>query len=140
MLVENENEKGGLHLPVVRGGGDRSALNLNDVDDDDDDRMNGIGDDFHIPCTAQTSEPFFTQGTNQMDMDQNHSMLDGAENMEPMMNMNVSRFDGDNLIQAPMQVNALNIDYAKHSKNIDVRRLKQVIWSLLCDDQDKVNR
>ena len=41
-------------------------------------------------------------------------------------------------IQAPLQVNALNIEYAKTSKNIDVRRLKQVIWSLLCNDSNKV--
>ncbi len=46
------------------------------------------------------------------------------------------RFDGSNLIEAPMQVNVLNIEYAKTSKNIDVRRLKQVIWQLLCESSE----
>ena len=55
------------------------------------------------------------------------------------MGLNASRFDGENMIQAPMQVNAMNIEYAKTAKNIDVRRLKQVIWSLLCNlNVDKV--
>lgn len=63
-------------------------------------------------------------------MNQEHN----GDNIDMMMQQ---RFDGTNLIDAPMQVNVLNIEYAKTSKNIDVRRLKQVIWQLLCESHAK---
>ena len=118
---------------------------------DDDDNIGGIDDDFEIPCTAATNEPFFTQHGGEFVMQtQNDQML--------MMNMSANGnpddtlhaqnhfgdglapmpFDGDNLIEAPIQVNALNIEYAKTSKNIDVRRLKQVMWNLISSNNDKV--
>jgi hypothetical protein len=113
------------------------------IDDDDEHMGMGLGDDFEIPSTARTNEPFFTQASsefgptqngmmmNMMDMDQMpmHDDLNSYENM---------RLEGDHLVQAPLQVNALNIEYAKYAKNIDVRRLKQIIWSLLCAEHDKV--
>ncbi len=120
-----------------------------DAVNDDDDNLGGIGDDFEIPCTAQTNEPFYTQTGTDYAGSQSHQIDFNAHGMDdPMMmpqgdindeELNKLRFDGDNLIQAPMQVNALNIEYAKTSKNIDVRRLKQIIWSLLCADSDKVS-
>jgi hypothetical protein len=119
---------------------------------DDDDNLGGIGDDFEIPCTAQTNEPFFTQVGTEYGSQQVHDgmmmMMDDGGPMlmpQPEMNddeLNKLRFDGDNLIAAPMQVNALNIEYAKYAKHIDVRRLKQLIWNLLCNeasDNDKVS-
>jgi hypothetical protein len=38
------------------------------------------------------------------------------------------------LIEAPHQVNAVNIEYSKRAKNIDVRRLKLIMWDLLCTE------
>lgn len=116
--------------------------------DDDDHHIGGIDDDFELPCgTAQTNEPFFSQnGGHEFGHTQGEplhllenagggdmSMLMEAGDMPPMPN-----FDGDNLVQAPLSVNALNIEYAKTSKNIDVRRLKQVMWSLISANNDKV--
>ena len=106
-----------------------------------------MDDDFEIPCTAQTNGPFFSQHGGEFIQSQNveNPCMINPDDME-MINQgetglpnDMSRFDGENLIQVPLQVNALNIDYAKTSKNIDVRRLKQVIWSLLCNISDKVN-
>lgn len=143
-LVENllnTDEGFGAHRRTP----DQNVSNARGMDDDD---IGGINDDFEIPGTAQTEEPFFTQNGGQF------TQGDGIE-MNPMMGpdlemmhqedigdlANTSRFDGENLVQAPMQVNALNIEYAKTSKNIDVRRLKQVIWSLLSNNEsvDKEN-
>ena len=113
--------------------------------DDEDAHFAGIDDDFEIPCTANTNDPFFSQNGGQFmpaTLTQNPDMdmlADEPPNFDPH---GMERFDGSNLIEAPLQVNVLNIEYAKTSKNIDVRRLKQVIWQLVCDsssDQDKVN-
>ena len=116
---------------------------------DDDDNLGGIGDDFEIPCSAQTNEPFFTQAdtdynpSQQIDFMHQNSHMHHQLMMMPQSeinedDLNALRFEGDNLVQAPLQVNALNIEYAKTSKHIDVRRLKQIIWSILCSEHDKV--
>ncbi len=106
---------------------------------DDDDGLCGIDDDFEIPGTAQ-NEPFFTQGGGEFIQSEQIEMMQPDYMSGPGDLGNMSRFDGDNLIQAPIMVNALNIEYAKTSKNIDVRRLKQIIWNLLCNtgNNDKV--
>lgn len=101
--------------------------------DDDDGHLGGMDDDFEMPCTAQTNEPFFTQNGHEFAQTQHFNEM----GLEPQEIGALPVFDADNLIQAPLQVNALNIEYAKTSKNIDVRRLKQVIWSLLLET-DKV--
>jgi hypothetical protein len=49
-------------------------------------------------------------------------------------------FEGDNLVQAPLQVNPLNIEYARHSKHVDIRELKKVMWNLICSGDDQVKR
>ena len=110
--------------------------------DDEEGHFGGIDDDFEIPCTAATNDPFFSQNGGQFipaTLTQNPNEMDMiAEN--PVYDMNgMERFDGSNLIEAPLQVNVLNIEYAKTSKNIDVRRLKQVIWQLLCDTNNQQN-
>lgn len=113
----------------------------------DDDDIGGIDGDFEIPGTAQTNEPFFTQDGGQFTQSDRLEMNPMGHDLELMHQedigdlANTSRFDGENLVQAPMQVNALNIEYAKTAKNIDVRRLKQVIWNLLCNNEnmDKEN-
>lgn len=115
----------------------------NDIDDDD---IGGLNDDFEIEGNAATQNAFFTQGGNEFNLQSQQVNIDPLGEMELMqqgdldhMALNTSRFDGENMIQAPQQVNALNIEYAKTAKNIDVRRLKQVIWSLLCNQNvDKV--
>lgn len=95
---------------------------------DDDGHIGGIDDDFEIAgATNQNNQFFSTQGGEYIQ----------SQQIELMGNNNYGLFDGDNLIEAPMQVNAINIDYAKTSKNIDVRRLKNVIWSLLSNKNDK---
>lgn len=108
--------------------------------DDDDGHLGGMDDDFEMPCSAQTNEPFFTQNGHEFAQSQ---QTDGINVGNDLMHLpdsygELQRLDGENLIQAPLQVNALNIEYAKTSKNIDVRKLKQVIWSLLCATDDKV--
>lgn len=115
----------------------------NDMDDGD---IGGLNEDFEIEGNVETQEPFFTQGGNEFNLQSQQVNMDPLGEMELMqqgdldhMALNTSRFDGENMIQAPQQVNALNIEYAKTAKNIDVRRLKQVIWGLLCNQNvDKV--
>jgi hypothetical protein len=120
-------------------------------DDDDEGHMGGLDDDFGIPFTAQTNAPFVSQNGGEYAQSQQMETLDGVGaggggggGDEDMVMENftghavLNRFDGDNLVEAPLQVNALNIDYAKTSKNIDVRKLKHVIWKLLCENNDKV--
>ncbi len=130
-----------LNSDEALGGAPINISNARGPADDDDD-LGGIDDDFEIPGTVQ-NEPFFTQGGGEFVQSQQIEMMQANDDMNAPGDLgNLSRFDGDNLIQAPMQVNALNIEYAKTSKNIDVRRLKQVIWNLLCtnsDSSDKVN-
>ncbi len=123
--------------------GDERQLARGFGDDDDDAHLGGIDDDFEIPCTAQTNAPFFSQHGGEFVLQSQNVDTHVPADMELMQQdelgiNDISRFDGDNLIQAPLQVNALNIEYAKTSKNIDVRRLKQVIWSLLSNNSDKV--
>lgn len=107
------------------------------VVDDDDGHLGGIDDDFEMPCTAQTNDPFYTQ--NGHEFAQSQQTEHGSLELQQQEIGVLPTFDADNLIEAPLQVNALNIEYAKTSKNIDVRRLKQVIWSLLSDTNDKEN-
>lgn len=137
-LLNNDEVMGQCNKPST----DHNVSNARGLDMDDDD-IGGIDDGFDIPCTAQTNEPFFTQNGHTEFTQSQQIEVNGMELMQqgdlgdPA---NLSRFDGENLIEAPMQVNALNIEYAKTSKNIDVRRLKQVIWSLLTNENvDKEN-
>jgi len=121
-----------------------SRENLRD-EDYDGLHLGAIDDEFEIPCTAQTNGPFFSQHGGEFIQSQNveNPCLINPNNMEMIneeetgLHNDMPRFEGENLIQVPLQVNALNIEYAKTSKNIDVRRLKQVIWSLLCNTSDK---
>lgn len=138
-LIENllnNDEAIGMHK---HNNNDHNTSNGRGLDMDDDD-IGGMDGVFEIPCTAATCEPFFTQGDGDGDGFPS-TQVDNQIEMMPQGDMqNISAFDGGNLIQAPLQVNALNIEYAKTSKNIDVRRLKQVIWNLLSNkDVDKEN-
>jgi len=110
--------------------------------DDDDDAH--IGDDFEIPCTGATNDPFFTEHGGEFGApSQQTDFMMHMNNENDLNHVHMSQPDDPNapqfdLIEAPLQVNALNIEYAKTSKNIDVRRLKAVIWSLLSNENDKV--
>lgn len=138
LLIGEEHELCGNKAERNRGN-DQSGIGLGGGGDDDEPAIGGIDDDFVIPNTANTAAPFFSQnggefapgtGDDAMPMPMNASMINTAD-MQP--------FDGDNLIEAPIQINAINLEYAKTAKNIDVRRLKQIIWTLLCqEDEDKV--
>lgn len=130
---------GSQHHHLIAGG------RPDDDDDDDPNMMGAIEDNFEIPGTAHTNEPFFSQHGGEFMQSQQleHGLLqppmDGGELMPPpQMPDGFMRFDDGNLIEAPMQVNAISIEYAKTSKNIDVRRLKQQIWNLLTQNVDKV--
>jgi hypothetical protein len=118
--TEEPNEDGRVHFQ-------------NGFEDDDNGIPMGGDDDFdiHLGGTAATIGPFFSQNGGEFALSQQITAMMGSE-------MPNARFDGDNLVEAPMQVNAINIEYAKTSKNIDVRRLKQVIWSLISVNDDKV--
>ena len=108
-------------------------------DDDDDVHLGGMmDDDYEMPCTAGTDGPaVFSQNGDCLTA----ADCPGGSDMHASMHeLQPVRFDGSNLIEAPVQVDAINIEYAKQSKNIDVRRLKQVIWHLLnAHNDDKVN-
>lgn len=112
-----------------------NTSNLRCIDHDED--LAGIENNFNIPTTAQTSEPFFTQNANEFNNFQ-HIYIQNDKELTPQSE-NIPNFDSENLIQAPLQVNTQNIDYAKTSKNIDVRRLKQVIWRILRNSGDHTN-
>ena len=127
-----ENLLGNEEIELGKGLGGRQA----NVVDDDDAHLGGIDDDFEMPCTAQTNEPFFSQNGHEFGPSQHMDQMNMELQAQEMGTLPV--YDGDNLIQAPLQVNALNIEYSKTSKNIDVRRLKQVIWSLLTESDEKV--
>ena len=113
-------------------------VSIGDRRDDYDDNDHGPADDFEIPCTAQTNEPFLTQNGAEFTQTQK---IDHPVGDLPILHSDINEmghFDGDNLVEAPLQVNVLNIQYAKTSKNIDVRRLKQTIWGLINNQPDKV--
>lgn len=125
LLVNEEIELG--------KGPERGGMN-----DDDDAHLGGMDDDFEIPCTAQTNEPFFSQNGHEFAQSQHVGDINVESCMKPETFGDFQKLES--LIQAPLQVNALNIEYAKTSKNIDVRKLKQVIWALLCATDDKVKK
>jgi condensin complex subunit 2 len=114
----------------------RPRVHQNDQPTDDEAHF-GM-DDYEIPFTAATNEPFFSQnGGEFMPATLTQAGGDPIHDQDMLHNpmSDLERFDGTNLIDAPLQVNVLNIEYAKTSKNIDVRKLKQVIWQLLLDSQ-----
>lgn len=126
-----ENENGMEKLrgvdPARYGGGDI---------DDDEPAIGGVDDDFVIPNTAETAQPFFSQNGGEYAPTND---IGGGGDAPMLVNTSLNTadmqpFDGDNLIEAPVQINAINLEYAKTAKNIDVRRLKQIIWALLNDE------
>jgi hypothetical protein len=101
--------------------------------DDDDDYRPDDGGNFDIPPTdLQPTQQFFTQnGVNELNFD---TQIPNSQMVNEMV------LDGDNLIKAPDQVNALYIQYAKKAKNIDAKKLKHELWGLMCaNSNDKVN-
>ena len=109
------------HLPEGGGG----------VGDDDDFRPDdglgggeaGLDGNFDIPNTNPQTQQFFTQnGVHEFNFD---TQMPNTQQTNDMV------LDGDNLVKAPDQVNALYIQYAKKAKNIDAKRLKHDIWHLI---------
>lgn len=139
LLIGNNEEGLEAHQALA------NKENIRHDEDDYEPAIGGIDDDFVIPNTAQTNgEPvFFSQNGGEFNPTNGMDGLGGAgvgDNMS-MLNMGeMQPFDDNNLVEAPVQINAINLEYAKTAKNIDVRRLKQIIWSMLCDEtEDKVN-
>jgi hypothetical protein len=97
---------------------------------DDERRMSGFEDEFDIPLTSHTFAPFVSQ--NGGEYEQSQQVIE-----EMLVSRNLrgetARFSGENLVAAPLQVNPLDIEYAKTSKNINTKKLKQVIWEQLCE-------
>jgi hypothetical protein len=96
----------------------------------------GEGDSFALPATQQlVTQEFFSQGGAEFEMctQMPHAELGSVAEAPEML-------DGEFLVKAPEQVNALNIEYAKTAKYIDAKRLKHVLWSLICklSNSDKV--
>ena len=78
---------------------------------------------FDIPNTNPQTQQFFTQnGVHEFNFD---TQMPNTQQTNDMV------LDGDNLVKAPDQVNALYIQYAKKAKNIDAKRLKHDIWHLI---------
>jgi len=139
LLIGNNEEGLEAHQAVA------NKENIRHDEDDYEPAIGGIDDDFVIPNTAQTNgEPvFFSQNGGEFNPTNGMDGVGGAgvgDNMS-MLNMGeMQPFDDNNLVEAPVQINAINLEYAKTAKNIDVRRLKQIIWSMLCDEtEDKEN-
>ena len=106
-----------------------------DIGDEDDGHVSGI--DFEIPYTAETHEPFRTQNGSEFTQTQNLNRQPESQ-VQPYGEAMMEHFTGDNFVQVPIQVNVLNIQFAKTSKHIDVRRLKKIIWNLLQTINQKV--
>ncbi|XP_061117140.1 condensin complex subunit 2 [Conger conger] len=49
----------------------------------------------------------------------------------------ISTYGEDNLVPEPQKVNKIEINYAKTAKKMDMKRLKNTMWSLLTDCLDK---
>ncbi|KAJ8286162.1 hypothetical protein GJAV_G00035220 [Gymnothorax javanicus] len=49
----------------------------------------------------------------------------------------ISTYGEDNLVPEPQRVNKIEINYAKTAKKMDMKRLKNTMWSLLTDCLDK---
>ncbi|KAJ8385967.1 hypothetical protein AAFF_G00177880 [Aldrovandia affinis] len=49
----------------------------------------------------------------------------------------ISTYGEDNLVPEPQKVNKIEINYAKLAKKMDMKRLKNTMWSLLTDCLDK---
>jgi condensin complex subunit 2 len=142
---ENIDNLLGDHATGAAAQRPNQTINEHQAPDDNDDFDVGLGDaaggmhdDFDM--APGTMQPFFTQNGGEFDLlTQNPSEqqplgdLIGSGNTENIV------VDGDYLIKAPEQVNPLNIDYAKTAKSIDARRLKYVMWNLICSlSNDKV--
>lgn len=147
LLVGNEEAAAGAR---ERGRG------ADNNDDDDEPAIGGIDhDDFVIPGTAQTAQPFLSQGGGEFGPTNDDAGAVAAEtngdehahddDPQPMdaaaaADDAFGAFDGHNLIEAPVQINAINLEYAKTAKNIDVRRLKHIIWTLLCEESAELEK
>ncbi|XP_064209523.1 condensin complex subunit 2 [Anguilla rostrata] len=110
------------------GVGDYDYNNANDTanfcpalqggDSDDDDGAGGFGGpegDFDT-----TSQPF------------SGGMPPASQDLAA-----VSTYGEDNLVPEPQKVNKIEINYAKMAKVMDMKRLKNTMWSLLTDCLDK---
>lgn len=82
-------------------------------------------DNFDIPPTADIqNNDFFTQGGGEF------NLATQQDNFQA--NTQNQNIDEDYLIQAPEQVNAIHLEYAKTAKFIDAKKLKSALWSLIC--------
>ena len=133
-LLINNNRLNQTVLGNQTVGGEGNMMVAQNYDDDYD----GIGADgggggidanFDIPGTIAPTQDFYTQNGGGFE-----TQMPGSQFSANMM------LDGDNLIEAPEQVNALSIEYAKKAKNIDAKKLKLAIWELVCvNSNDKVS-
>lgn len=147
LLMDNLN-KHGLNQTVINANEHNNTNGDigNHGDYDDDDPMGPLGTNFDIPNTIAPTQEFLTQNGHEFNFET--QMPNALMNEDPMSNnlngLNGGHpivLDGDYLIKAPEQVNALNIEYSKTAKNIDAKKLKHTIWSLICTNSsvnDKV--
>lgn len=120
LLVDNNNNN--QTLVANEGIHDGDLLAGNNEDDD-----YGMGhDNFDIPGTSEPPQFFTQNGVHEF------NLATQMPNTQQSNDVGTMVFDGDNLVQAPEQVNALHIAYAKKAKNIDPKMLKREIWNLLC--------
>ncbi|KAJ8379302.1 hypothetical protein SKAU_G00000800 [Synaphobranchus kaupii] len=83
--------------------------------EDDDGGFGGPEGDFEM-----TSQPFA------------HGVPPASQDVD-----GISTYGEDNLVPEPQKVNKIEINYAKTAKKMDMKRLKNTMWSLLTDCLDK---
>ncbi|KAG7480804.1 hypothetical protein MATL_G00060340 [Megalops atlanticus] len=72
------------------------------------------------------------------DFDMTHHPVSG--NTPPGSQDDISTYGEDNLVPEPQKVNKIEINYAKTAKKMDMKRLKNTMWSLLTDCLDKPDK
>lgn len=103
----------------------------------------GIGD-YNYNNANDTAN--FCPGLQGSDSDDEGEGFGSTDDTQPSMtNMppssqrpdDISTYGEDNLVPEPQRVNKIEINYAKMAKKMDMKRLKNTMWTLLTDGPEK---
>jgi len=104
-------------------------ISLQDNNNDDDDTLN----------SAPNDAPQNLTNVGNTDMTYDISNSSQGLSFANDTAMDLTMFAGDGLVAQPNKVAKIDIGYAKTAKKMDVKKLKQAMWSLLTkDDNGKV--
>lgn len=82
------------------------------------------------------------QGGDSDDDAEVFASTDGTDDTPPALSedvASVSTYGEDNLVPEPHRVNKIEINYAKTAKKMDMKRLKNSMWTLLTESPEKPN-